>query len=76
MKFKWKIVLLCVIVYFVSISFVALAVTEQIYVRNLNSEIDRCLHEHSNIYSSVSLYLMGSKMDNHEGINIMITLFA
>lgn len=68
MSLKRKIILLCVGIYCISISLVAVLVTEQMYSRSLTAKIDRCLKEESNMYSAVSLYLIGSTKEKGESV--------
>lgn len=69
MKLKWKFIILCMAIYCISISLVAVLVSEQMYSRTLTAKIDRCLKEESNMYSAVTLYLIGSKKEKGEAIN-------
>jgi len=70
MKFKWKIVLLCVLIYLFSISLLAVLVSEQIYSDSINTEIERSLDEESSLHSSITLYLLGSIKEKTESINL------
>ncbi|MEA1961309.1 MAG: HAMP domain-containing sensor histidine kinase [Bacillota bacterium] len=70
MSLKQKIILLCVGIYFISLSLVAILVTEQMYSRMLTDKIDRCLAEESHMYSAVSLYLRGSQKEKGTTIDL------
>ncbi|WP_373897882.1 sensor histidine kinase [Haloimpatiens sp. FM7315] len=67
MKFRWKIFLLCIIIYIITLSITGILVTENSYNNLLNKEIDRCLKEQNNVYKNSILYLMVNQkqMDNN-----------
>lgn len=61
MKFLWRIFWLCISVYIISLSTVAVVVTERSYNNLLKSEIDRSLKEEEYVGSNISLYLITNK---------------
>ncbi|GLC29167.1 two-component sensor histidine kinase [Clostridium omnivorum] len=61
MKFLWRIFWLCISVYIISLSTVAVVVTERSYNNLLKSEIERSLKEEEYVGSNISLYLITNK---------------
>lgn len=61
MKFLWRIFWLCISVYIISLSTVAVVVTERSYNNLLKNEIERSLKEEEYVGSNISLYLITNK---------------
>lgn len=61
MKFLWRIFWLCISMYIISLSTVAVVVTERSYNNLLKSEIERSLKEEEYVGSNISLYLITNK---------------
>ncbi|MGI6224985.1 MAG: sensor histidine kinase [Peptococcales bacterium] len=68
MKFAWKIFLLCMGVYVISLSIIGVTVTENTYKSLLNTEIERSIDEENNLHSTITLYLINNKKVSKEKI--------
>lgn len=60
-KLKWKIVLLCISIYIVSLAATGCFVTQSSYRNLLRQEVTRSLKEEGNVQDSVTLYLITNK---------------
>lgn len=58
MRFRTKILFLCLFIYVVTLTFTAVFVSQNTYSSLLKNEIDRGLEEQKNIQSSVALFLI------------------
>lgn len=70
MKFKWKIICICLGVYIFTLVLTAFLVTKDTYNSTVNREIERTLEEQKNIYNSISLYLIVNEKMQPEDLNI------
>ncbi len=61
MKFKWKIYLLCMAIYIITLTTTAVIVTENTYLRLINREVERALQEEKNANNSAVLYLIANE---------------
>ncbi|AOY76576.1 sensor histidine kinase [Clostridium formicaceticum] len=61
MKFSWKIFLLCMGIYVVSLTVTGMVVTENTYKSLVKKEIERSLEEESNLHSTLALYLLNNQ---------------
>ncbi|NLT94154.1 MAG: HAMP domain-containing histidine kinase [Clostridia bacterium] len=60
MKFAWRIFILCIGVYILSLTVTGIIVTENTYNSLLNKEIERSIDEADNLYSTLTLYLINN----------------
>jgi len=70
MKFAWRIFLLCIGVYMVSLTVIGVIVTENTYKSLLNKEIERSIDEENNLHSTLTLYLLNNKRISREKIHL------
>ena len=70
MKFGWKIFILCISIYIVSLAITGVVVTEYSYNSLLKKEIQRSLEEESNLHSTLTLYLLNNKRIAKEKIEL------
>lgn len=70
MKFGWKIFLLCLGIYVVSLTITGIVVTEQTYNSLLKREIERSLEEESTLRSTLALYLLNNQRIAQEKIEL------
>lgn len=70
MKFGWKIFLLCMGIYIVSLTFTGIVVTENTYNSLLKKEIERSLEEEGHLHSTLALYLLNNKRLAREKIEL------
>jgi signal transduction histidine kinase len=70
MKFKWKIYLLCIAIYIITLTTTAIIVTENTYSRLINREIERALQEEKNANNSAVLYLIANKRISEDKLDI------
>lgn len=70
MKFKWKIVCICLGIYLFTLVLTAFIVTKDTYNSTVTREIERTLEEQKNIYNSISLYLIVNTKMQQEDLNI------
>lgn len=70
MKFKWKIVCICLGIYIFTLVLTAFIVTNDTYNSTVTREIGRTLEEQNNIYNSISLYLIVNEKMQQEDLNI------
>ncbi|MFD3158357.1 ATP-binding protein [Haloimpatiens sp. FM7330] len=70
MKFRWKIFLLCIVMYISTLIVVGVIITENNYRTTLHKEIKRSLKEQNNIYSNTILYLIVNQKQSEDKINI------
>lgn len=61
MKFKWKIYILCMAIYIITLTATGINVTNNTYSNLINREIERALHEESNMHDSAVLYLVANQ---------------
>lgn len=71
MKFRYKILGLCILVYVISLVAVGIIVTENSYVKLLNKELERSLDEEENIYNNIRFYLYVNEKQSDERIKIV-----
>ena len=57
MKFKWKIFILCIGIYIITLFITGITITENTYNNSLKREVDRSIIEASSVKSSATLYL-------------------
>ncbi|SMB90693.1 Signal transduction histidine kinase [Desulfonispora thiosulfatigenes DSM 11270] len=70
MKFGWKIFILCMSIYIVSLAITGIVVTEYSYNSLLKKEVQRSLEEESNLHSTLALYLLNNKRITKEKIEL------
>ncbi len=70
MKFKWKILLLCMGVYFITLAATGAIVITSTFNSMMNREIQRCLDEEENTHLTLTLYLLSNKKLFGEGPDI------
>jgi signal transduction histidine kinase len=70
MKFKWKILLICMGVYFITLAATGAIVITSTYNSMMNREIERCLDEEENTHLTLTLYLLSNKKLFGEGPDI------
>lgn len=70
MKFGWKIFLLCMGIYVISLTLTGIVVTENTYKNLLKKEIERSLEEESNLHSTLALYLLNNRRIAQEKIEL------
>ncbi|SNS56127.1 Signal transduction histidine kinase [Anaerovirgula multivorans] len=70
MKFSWKIFLLCMGIYVISLTATGMVVTENTYKSLLKEEIERSLEEESNLHSTLALYLLNNQRLAQEKIEL------
>jgi signal transduction histidine kinase len=70
MKFGWKIFLLCLGIYVISLTVTGLVVTDNSYKSLLKKEIERSLEEESNLHSTLALYLLNNQRIAQEKIEL------
>jgi signal transduction histidine kinase len=70
MKFKWKIYLLCMAIYIITLTATAVIVTENTYSRLVNREIERALQEEKNANNSAVLYLIANEKVSEDKLDI------
>ncbi|MGF7184946.1 signal transduction histidine kinase [Desulfitispora alkaliphila] len=70
MKFGWKIFLLCMGIYVISLTATGFLVTENTYNSLLKREVERSLEEESNLHSTLALYLLNNKRIAKEKIEL------
>jgi signal transduction histidine kinase len=70
MKFKWKIYLLCMAIYIITLTTTAVIVTANTYSRFINREIERALQEEKNTNNSAVLYLIANEKTNEDKLDI------
>lgn len=70
MNFVWRIFLLCLGIYILSLTITGIVVTENTYKSLLNKEIKRSLEEESNLRSTLTLYLLNNKKITQERIQL------
>lgn len=68
MKFAWRIFILCIGVYVVSLIVTGIIVTENTYKSLLNKEVERSIDEADNLYSTLTLYLINNKRVSNQDI--------
>lgn len=69
MKFRWKVFLLCLGVYLVTLLVTGVTITEKTYSSSLDKEIERSLSEQDNLYFTLSLFLL-SNQDKEEDLQL------
>lgn len=67
MKFKWKILLICMGVYFITLVATGVIVITSTLNSTMNREIERCLDEEESTHISLTLYLISNKKLFGEG---------
>lgn len=70
MKFAWKIFLLCIGVYLISLTVISITVTENTYKSLLNKEVQRSIDEENNLQSTITLYLINNMKISKEKVNL------
>lgn len=70
MKFRYKVLVLCILVYVISLVAVGIIVTENNYVNLLNKELERSLGEEENLYNNIRFYLYVNDKKSDEMIKI------
>ncbi|MCC5909053.1 MAG: HAMP domain-containing histidine kinase [Clostridiaceae bacterium] len=70
MKFGWKIFLLCMGIYVISLTITGVVVTENTYRNLLKKEVERSLEEESNLHSTLVLYLLNNQRIATERIEL------
>jgi signal transduction histidine kinase len=70
MKLKWKIYIMCMSIYMITLTASAIAVAENTYSSQLNREIQRALQEEKNIHDSTLLYLVSNQKLSLEKVDI------
>jgi len=67
MKFKWKILLICMGVYFITLVATGAIVITSTFNSMMSREIERCLDEEESTHLTLTLYLMSNKKLFGEG---------
>ena len=70
MKFKWKIYLLCMAIYIITLTASAVIVTENTFSILINREIERSLQEERNMKDSAVLYLIANQKIREDKLDI------
>ena len=70
MSLRLKIFLLCIAVYVITLVITGVVITEDSYQSMLKTEVERCLSEQSNMYSTVVFYLVTNQKYDQKKIAI------
>lgn len=70
MKFKWKILLICIGVYFITLAATGVIVITSTFNSMMDREIQRCLDEEENTHLTLTLYLLSNKKLFGEGLDL------
>ncbi|ABR46521.1 integral membrane sensor signal transduction histidine kinase [Alkaliphilus metalliredigens QYMF] len=70
MKLGWKIFLLCVGIYVVSLTITGFVVSENTYTSLLKNEVEGTVEEESNLHSTLAVYLLNNQRIAQEEIEL------
>jgi signal transduction histidine kinase len=70
MKLRWKIYIICIVIYITALVFTCIIVTENTYASLLNKEVERALQEEKNMRDSALLFLVSSQKLQEEKIDL------
>jgi signal transduction histidine kinase len=70
MRLKWKIYLMCISIYLLTLGVTSIFVTENTYAGLLNMEIERALQEEKNMHDSAVLYLIANQKVSEDRVNL------
>jgi signal transduction histidine kinase len=70
MKFRWKVFLLCIGVYLITLLITGVLVTENSYASSLKKEIQRSLSEEDSFHFTMSLFLLADQAKGEEKLSL------